>query len=143
MEVKAVFHMDGGRPAPSRDPFDLTDAVFALDASILEDRADLRVPFDDRPSDGLSMGPQCLRDLDHGDVADDVERTRQRGAKGGRDADNVLVGSDREESLLELRLFGGEAEVRASTSWQPDRIAVRSDSQGFQEKVLFQEHTPD
>src|SRR5436853_2909313 len=138
-----MLHMEGRRPMPSRDPLDFADSVLALDARILEGGADLRVPFDDRLSDCFPVRPQALRDLDYGDVADDIERTRQRSSERRRDPDDVSVTADREESLLELRLLGGETELDASSSRQSDGNSIGTHSQRFQEKALVEELAPD
>jgi hypothetical protein len=89
------------------------------------------------------MGSQGFRDLDHGDVADDIERARQRRVEGRRDLDDVLVASDRKETFLELRLFRGESQLHASVSRQSDGIAVGPDSQRFQQEPLAEEQAPD
>src|SRR5207244_5364566 len=98
----AVCRVNGGALPLSRDDVDLPISVFPLHTAIFEDDTDLRIPPPDGVADGHPVLPQFLRNLDHGDVANDVKGARQQPAGRGRDLDDILVTPDGHESFLEL-----------------------------------------
>jgi len=75
--VQAVLRVNGGGSRLSRDDVDLPDPVFPLHTAILEDDTDFRIPPPDGVADGHPMLPQFLRNLDDGNVANDVKGARQ------------------------------------------------------------------
>jgi len=138
-----VLHMYGRRPPLSGDEPDLADAAFSLDSVVLDRDSDLRVPTEDGAPNRFPMGPQALRDLDDRDVADDVERTRQRWTERGRHVGHVLVGPDRHEILGEVALVDREADVHPTRRRQQQEVALPHDAKMLQEEAALEELLPD
>ena len=133
--TEAVLHVDRRRPPLAREDLDLAHAMFRGDPPVLEDDPDLGVPPQDGRADRGSMGTKLLRELDQGDIADDVKGTRQVLTDLARDIDDVLVAPNGDEPLVELPLRRREAEVDAVRNRQEDSVPVLNDPQMPQEKA--------
>src|SRR5438132_254934 len=140
--VQAVLRVNGGGPRLSRDDVDLPNPVLPLHAAILEDDTDLRIPPPDGVADGHPMLPQFLRNLDDGDVANDVKGARQQPASRGRDFDDILVTPDGHESFLELSFLRRKAEVHSLSGREENRIVLVGDPNLFQQDAPFEEGPP-
>src|SRR3989440_7309134 len=137
--VQAVLRVNGRGPRLPRDDVDLPNPVLPLHAAILEDDTDLRIPPPDGVADGHPMLPQFLRNLDDGDVANDVKGARQQPTGRGWDLDDILVTPDGHESFLELSFFRGKAEVHSLSGREENRVVLVCDPNLFQQHAPFDE----
>ncbi len=143
MVTEAVFHVDGGRPRLPSDGLDLPHPTFPANPMVLHGHTNLRIPLEDRPADCRPMGPEFLRDLEDGNVSDDVKGGRQISSESRWDFHKFLVTSNCDETLLEVALFDRESQVGSRCDRKEHAVAVLRNAQPLQEHAARHELSAD